>query len=338
MATVPVLNAEQWHAAALQLRRKLNKDRVMFAMYNSSLDAIVTDETLMSLPIDDHALVRGHALFDTCSVCNGRLYRLDVHLDRLFDGARKSRIPLPFAGDEDANRRTITDKIRRTVAASGKRDATVRYWLSVGPGNFGVWPTGCATTLYVLVFGGLPGMGNDLHGMSEATVRDVPMKDPFTAGIKSNNYLINVLTAMSATDRGGKFGILIDRKGFVAESAILNVIAVGHDGTMRTPHFRGILKGTTVRRCLELAREHLVPKGLVKEVSQCDVSEATLRDSKEIILTGGDTHVFPVVTLDGVAVADGAVGPVARELTRLIEADSIHGTGNHHTVQYDSRL
>jgi len=56
----------------------------MLAFYSSVLGGIVTDPALMVLPIDDHMAHRGHAVFDTANVVSqGRVYGLDMHLDRL---------------------------------------------------------------------------------------------------------------------------------------------------------------------------------------------------------------------------------------------------------------
>ena len=63
---------------------------------------------------------------------------------------------------------------------------------------------------------------------------------------------------MAAQDGGGQFGIGVTDAGFVTESCVLNVCAVGADGVLRTPPFEGILRGTTARRIFELAEEHLV--------------------------------------------------------------------------------
>ena len=61
-------------------------------------------------------------------------------------------------------------------------------------------------------------------GIPEVTVRDTPMKPQLLATIKSNNYLLNVLTHMEAIDLGGTFGILGDDDGYVAESCGLNAV------------------------------------------------------------------------------------------------------------------
>ena len=82
-----------------------------FAFYSSVANAVTTNTALMAVPIDDHAIVRGHAVFDTCSLTGGRLYRLQIHLDRLFASATAARIPLAFAKDEATNRARMKEAV-----------------------------------------------------------------------------------------------------------------------------------------------------------------------------------------------------------------------------------
>ncbi|MBI3059340.1 MAG: aminotransferase class IV [Deltaproteobacteria bacterium] len=103
-----------------------------YAMYSSVLGGIVTDPALMVLPLDDHMVHRGHGVFDTAVLANGMLYQLDQHLARFVRSAEMARIPPPFP--LSALRQIIID----TAAASGRRDSSVRYWLSAGPGGFGL--------------------------------------------------------------------------------------------------------------------------------------------------------------------------------------------------------
>src|ERR687897_3328026 len=71
-----------------------------YAMYSSVLGGIVTDPALMVLPLDDHMVHRGHAVFDTATLTHGMLYQLDPHLDRLIRSAHGARISLPFSRQE----------------------------------------------------------------------------------------------------------------------------------------------------------------------------------------------------------------------------------------------
>lgn len=308
------------------------------AMYNSLVGGIVRDAELMTIPIHDHAIVRGHACFDTCTVVNGRLYRVDIHLDRHLASIVKARIPLPFQGGVEENKTRMRDVVARTVVVAGLRDASVRYYTSVGPGNFGVSPTGCTSAFYVVVYAGEGALfhsGENIKGISEFTVTDVPIKPQLLATIKSNNYMLNVLTAMSSQDRGGSFGIMLDENGNIAESCVLNCTFVTADGRFITPPFNNILAGTTVRKALDFARTVLVQEGLVKSVSQEAVPLAVAKQCVEMLMLAGDHHLMPVTRWDNKPVGNGQVGKVSKRLMDLISAYAANGgTDDHYTLDY----
>tara|TARA_B110001452_G_C15229534_1_gene425985 strand:+ start:128 stop:1246 length:1119 start_codon:yes stop_codon:yes gene_type:complete len=328
----PVVN----DALAWSALHEVAADGGFYAFYSSCAGAITTAPELMHIPIHDHAIVRGHAVFDTCSLAEGRMYRLAIHLRRFLDSAAAARLPLPFGDSEQANIEQMTAVIAATCRASKRRNADVRFWLSAGSGNLGVTPDGCTPGFYVLVFGGLPGLNDDpmIDGIAEATVPEsiVPLKPPYLAELKSNNYMLNALTMMAARDRGGRFGIGIDAAGHVRESCVLNVLSVGADGVLRTPPFKRVLAGTTARRSFELARESLLADGTLSGVVQEELPLATARAGTELILVAGDTHLYPITTLDGEPVGDGRVGPVAKALLKLLKHDAVHGDGDHQAV------
>lgn len=303
------------------------------AMYNSLVGGIVTDRELMAMPIHDHAIVRGHAVFDTCSVSNGRLYRVDIHLDRHLLSAEKSRIPLPFGPSAAENKERMRSIIAQTVVATGWRDCGVRYWLTAGPGDLQVTPEGCTPAWYVIVYskGGAVNVG-DLVGIRDYTV-NVPMKPPCLATVKSNNYMLNVLHKMEARDKGGQWGVLVDKNGYVAESCVLNVAFVTQDRRFITPPFDLILAGTTVRKCLELSTQ-LVSEGLLAEVSQEPVPEGKARECVEMMFLGGDSYLVPVTHWDNTPMGLGVVGEVTKRLSALLKEDMAAGSSDHYELAY----
>src|SRR6185503_3727681 len=105
-----------------------------WAFYSSQLEGIVTDPALMLLPFDDHIVHRGHGIFDTAGLVNGKLYDLEAHLDRFLRSAERSKLKLP------GTRESMRDIIIATTAASGHRDGSIRYWLSSGPGSLELTP------------------------------------------------------------------------------------------------------------------------------------------------------------------------------------------------------
>lgn len=100
----------------------------MLAFYSSVVGGIVTDPSLMVLPMDDHMAHRGHAVFDTCNiVAGGRVYGLDMHLDRLLRSAGLARIKPSFTKQE------LREIVLATVAAARETEGVFcRYWMSAG--------------------------------------------------------------------------------------------------------------------------------------------------------------------------------------------------------------
>lgn len=336
VGSVSVVGRDEYFAKAKAARARTNPDTpVILAMYNSLIDGIVTDPELMVVPLDDHAFVRGHAIFDTASLANGRVYRLGIHIDRLFTSARLSRLKLPFGETEDENRAKITEIVCQTCLASGAKNASIRFFLSAGPGNFGFTPSGCEPAFYCVVFGGLAGF-NELRAIDEVSIplSKVPMKPPVLATAKSNNYMLNCMTAMAAQDEGGFFGVLVKDDDTIAEGAVVNFVCITPDKELWTPPFGDILAGTTCRKVLELARKHLVANGTLKAVRQEPLPVKVARQATEVFMVGGDTHVFPIKSWDKQPVGNGEIGPVAREVVRLLEEDQNNGNEEHIELDY----
>lgn len=286
-----------------------------YAMYSSALGGIVTDPALMVLPLDDHMAHRGHSVFDTATLTGGMLYQLDPHLDRLLRSAELARVPLPFPREE--LRQIILD----TAAASRQREGSVRYWLSAGPGGFGLGPAECVgSSFYVIVF------NQELYPASYYTdgmkviTSNIPIKPPLFARIKSTNYLPNVLVVLEAKDRSADNGIFIDQRGMVAESSNMNVAFVTKDRVFRHPVFDAILSGITIQRVLQFA-ERLVQQGDLKEIRLADVSVNEGREAAEMMLIGSSIKIAPVVEWDGRPIGDGKPGPIAKMLLQLWEED-----------------
>ena len=302
--------------AVARLRGGLHEGAENFhAMYSSVLGGIVTDPALMVLPLDDHMVHRGHAVFDTAAIVDGMLYQLDPHLDRLLRSAEMARIPLPF--EPPQLRQIIID----TAAASGQRDASVRYWLSVGPGGFGLSSGECVgSSFYVMIFRPQPEPARFYTEGVRLVTSTVPIKPPYFARVKSNNYLPNVLVLLEARDRGADHGLFLDAQGYVAESSHMNVAFVNSDNVLCHPTFDAILTGITAQRMLFLARQ-LVNAGDLEGIALRNVPVQEWRAAREMLLLGSSLKVAPVVQWDEQVVGDGTPGPVARKLLAMWQAD-----------------
>ncbi|HUP40081.1 MAG TPA: aminotransferase class IV, partial [Vicinamibacterales bacterium] len=244
--TIPVLNADSVLARFKDLRSKQPVSYTAF--YSSQLGGIVSDPALMVLPFDDHMVHRGHGIFDTAGLINGKIYDLDAHLDRFVLSAERSKLRLYGSREE------MRDIIIKTVAISGRRDGSIRYWLSSGPGSLELSPAaGAEPGFFVMVFAGLSYPERWLTHGAKVMTTTYPIKAPIYAITKATNYLPNVLMQMEAKEAGFDNGVFVDANGHVGESSNMNVAFVTNHGALVHPKFDHVLAGCTSLRLLELA-------------------------------------------------------------------------------------
>ncbi len=289
------------------------------AFYSSQLGGIVTDPALMVIPFDDHMVHRGHGIFDTAGIVNGKIYDLEAHLDRFLKSAERSKLKLP------ASREEMRDIIIRTTAASGTRDGSIRYWLSSGPGSLELSPAaGAEPGFFVMIF---PGLAYPEKWKTEGVrvmTTTYPIKPPLYAITKSTNYMPNVLMQMEAKEKGFDNGVFIDHEGHVGESSNMNVAFVTTDNVLVHPKFDHILSGCTSQRVLQLAQA-LVKSGELKDVRVAHVTKADALAAKEMLLIGSSVKVAGIVQWDNDTIGDGKPGPIARALLALLEEDMRSG-------------
>jgi 4-amino-4-deoxychorismate lyase len=269
----------------------------------------------MAIPFDDHMVHRGHGIFDTAALAGGKIYDLEAHLDRFLLSAERSRLRLP------GSRAEIRDIIVQTTAVSNRRDGSIRYWLSSGPGSLELTPAaGAEPGFFVMVFAGLSYPERWYTEGVRVMTTTYPIKPPLYAITKTTNYLPNVLMQMEAKAAGADNGVFIDAAGHVGESSNMNVAFVTVDGELKHPRFDHILSGCTALRLLELAWL-LRDQGLVRDVKVCDIPVAEARASREMLLIGSSVKVAPIVQWDDRPIGDGKPGPVGMALRRILEED-----------------
>ena len=363
MDPITVCNSVKEFNELLCNRRSSEGAMRIDSMYNSYVNRILvgSDAALFTVPIDDHVIVRGHAVFDTATIVKGNLYRHRVHIDRLFESAEKAGLDLSFLVDQseendvERQKEQIEDIEIQVARAGGVRNGMIRMWLTAGPGNLGVTKAGCRTTLYMICYGGNPFntfgaqgdsnqqvLASKIPGVKEWTISEkVPMKEKVLATMKSSNYLMNALGATDATKSGGKFGIWVDPvTDEVYEASVRNVVFVLQNDVLITPPYMDgrILKGCTVRRVVELAKKQLLDNEgngdvILKEVVTDQVvykRELLKIGIKEMFLVSGDTHLDPVVQWDDLQIGDGKPGLVFQRIAQMIIDEAMDGSSPHH--------
>lgn len=289
--------------------------KTYLAMYSSWYGGIITDPSLMLVPVDDHLVHRGDGVFEAMKFVHGKVYLMQEHLDRLQASAAQLGLEWPHSREQ------LIQIIESTLKVAKASEAIVRLFLSRGPGGFTTNPYDSLGSQVYCVITQLKPMAEEKyqHGVQIGRSH-VPPKDPWFATIKSCNYLHNVMMKKEAVDRKLDFTIGFDEKGVVTEGSTENIVLVDQNGILWRPRLRQILKGTTMMRALHLA-ESLVSQKALAGISEKDMTEADLRQAKEVMMIGTTLDALPVTSFEGQPIHDGKVGFVAATLRRLLLED-----------------
>ena len=281
----------------------------VLAFYDHRLGVIGTDPRLLLLPLEDHLVHRGDAVFETLKFVDRKLYQVKPHFDRLERSAAAIHLapPCPW----DAVPALACDVCRATSV----RDGLVRVLLGRGPGGFSVDPTECATpSLYVVVYAFQAKPADWFERGVTAMRTAIPAKQGYIARIKSTDYLPNALMKREAVQYGADYPLCYDDNGFLAEGATENVALVDASGRLVVPELTNALTGTSLMRALELVHGDI-------EVVFASVREADIATAREMLLFGTTNDCVAVVRYNDTPIGDGKPGPVAKRIKERMVAD-----------------
>ncbi len=299
------------------LARLPQKGATLHAMYSSVTDCIVTDSSVMVVPVDDHIVHRGDGVFESFKCVDGNIYNLGDHFARLECSCAALGIDLPVSLEE------MADISVQTVRAGGQRDALVRLLVSRGRGTMGVNPYACIRSeLYIVVYELQRDGGDTMSKGASVALSKVPIKSGLFATVKTCNYLPNVLMKKEAVDLGVDFTVSLDEQGFLGEGATENIGIVTTDGELFMPPPERVLAGTTAKRALEFAKQ-LKAEGVLAAAEYRPISLDVVRAAAEIHIYGTTPNVIPVVLFDGQPVGDGQPGPIAQRLFDMLKQEMI---------------
>jgi branched-chain amino acid aminotransferase len=272
------------------------------------LDGELVPQEQATISVFDHGLLYGDGLFEGIRAYSGRVFRLQEHLKRLYDGARALQLQIPL--DADA----MTEAVLETLRANQLQDAYIRLVVTRGVGDLGLDPRKCPRASVIIIAASIALYPEQYytHGLELITCT-TRRNDPtaLDAGIKSLNYLNNILAKLETIRAGVPEGIMLSTEGYVAECTGDNIFLV-RDGCMYTPPLHvGNLAGVTRQAVIEIAEN----EGICTREELFRVKEVYCAD--ECFLTGTAAELIPVVTVDGRSIGDGTPGPITGRLREL---------------------
>ncbi|MFI9530623.1 branched-chain-amino-acid transaminase [Micromonospora rosaria] len=243
------------------------------------------------------------------------VFRLDDHLDRLYESARLCRIVIPFSPDE------LRTAVLETLRANGYRDDTyVRPWaFPRGLVREQMVPAGVECEVVIDTWPFTSHLFRERACRAGVSTWTRPGDSQLPARVKAfSNYHNGRLAVMEARVNGHDWPVLLNDRGQVSEGAGA-CVALVRRGTVVTPSLTSaLLAGITRSTALDLLRDLGVPV----EEREVDRTELALAD--EVFFVGTGWEVLPVGTIDGLVVGDGGTGPVTARLERAY-ADTVRG-------------
>src|ERR1700726_1861194 len=216
------------------------------------IDGNFYPESEAKISVFDHGLLYGDGVFEGIRFYQGRVFRLEEHIGRLWDSAKGIALEIPMSASE------LTAATLETIRQNDLQDGYIRLLITRGVGSLGLSPDSCRRPSIIIIAATIALYPEELYqkGLSMVTCstrRTSPAA--LSPRVKSLNYLNNILAKLEAQNAGAGEGLMLNEQGYVAECTGANIFIV-RNGQMSTPHLNsGILEGVTRAVVFELADE-----------------------------------------------------------------------------------
>ena len=255
----------------------------------------------------DSAVQGGDAVWEGLRLYNGRIFKLDEHLDRLEKSARAlSFVDLP-------PRERIIEELKRTLAANKMRDGVhIRLTLSRGVKiTSGMDPrlNQSGATLIILAEHKPPVYSKTGLTLITSKIRR-PQPDVLDAKIHHANLLNSILAKIDANNAGADDALMLDTNGFIAETNATNVFIV-RKGDLATSKAVACPEGITRATVMEICAAEKI------RCIEADLSPVDVYKAEEVFCTGTMGELAGVVKIDTRQIGDGKIGPMTKRLTEL---------------------
>jgi branched-chain amino acid aminotransferase len=258
----------------------------------------------------DSSVQGGDAVWEGLRLYDGRIFKLREHLARL----RRSAEALSFSKVPPDEK--IIEQIRRTLAANKMR-AGVHIRLTLTRGvkiTSGMDPrlNQSGPTLIVLAEHKPPVYAKTGLTLITSKIKRPPPEilDP---RIHHANLLNSILAKIEANNAGVDDALMLDTRGFVAETNATHVFIVREE-ELATPRVVACPEGITRATVLEICAAEKIG------ISESDLTLEDVYGANEMFCTGTMGELAGVIKVDDRTIGDGQVGPMTRRLSERFTA------------------
>src|SRR6266850_4908451 len=278
------------------------------------IDGKFYSEADAKVSVFDHGLLYGDGIFEGIRFYNGRVFRLEEHLERLWDSARSICLEIPMSRAE------MTEALLETIRQNGLREGYIRLVVTRGVGNLGLNPVQCKRPSVIIITATIALYPAEMYRKGLTVVTCATRRTNSAAlnpAIKSLNYLNNVMARIEANLAGADEALMLNEAGNVAECTADNVFIIKRGQIFTPPISAGALRGITRSVVFDIAAE----EGL--KITETDITRHDVFVADECFLTGTAAELIPVIKADGRTIGSGKPGSITtrmigrfRELTR----------------------
>ena len=274
------------------------------------LDGAWLDRETAQISVYDHGLLYGDGVFEGMRVYGGRPFRLQEHLERLYDSAQAIWLTIPMLLEEMS---ALTEE---AVRRSGLEEAYIRHIVTRGVGDLGLDPRKCPVPTVMIIVDGIRLWPAEVYerGLRVITAgTPIPHREALSPRVKSLNYLPHILAKIEGIHAGADEVLMLDSAGAVAEGSGQNLFVVRRGHLRTPPAYAGILRGVTRDVVIELAHEAGYP------VSEEPLNRYDVYTADEAFFTGTAAEIVSIREVDGRVIGGGRAGPVTRDLAERFQ-------------------
>jgi branched-chain amino acid aminotransferase len=259
------------------------------------------------IPILDWGFLRSDATYDVVHVWKGRFFRLDKHIDRFFESAKKLRMPCQISRDE-------LKKILANCVSKGKLEsAYVEMIQTRGMSPKFVRDPRLATPrvmAFAVPFGWILKQEDFEKGLN-VLLTDIKRIPPSSVDptIKNYHWMDLVTGMLDAYEKGNDTAVLVDENNNITEGPGFNLFCINDSGIFTPDH--GVLEGITRQSVFDLAKELHLP------ITKKSISVEELYNAEELFATSTAGGIMPITKVSGKEIGKGSVGNLTRQLHKL---------------------
>lgn len=272
------------------------------------IDGEFYDRENAKVSVFDHGLLYGDGVFEGIRFYNGRVFRLEQHVARLFDSARAIALQIPMSENE------LAGALLETIRKNDLKDGYVRLVITRGIGDLGLSPSKCPTPTIFIIASKIELYPDTMYrdGLTLVTCATRRMAHgALSPTVKSLNYLNNIMAKIEAQNAGAGEGVMLNEEGYVSECTGDNIFVVKNGELFTPPISAGALAGVTRAVVFELAKELKIP------LREPNLTRYDIYTADECFLTGTAAEIIPAVKLDSRIIGDGKPGKITQQMIGL---------------------